>query len=88
MNQTIRKRNILRYRNPYLRKDMPIIKKKFMKYENETELSKEVWWIKRSNYMPQIEWKILRVCPPFNQASRKCCLCLKEKLEIALEITS
>ena len=55
-----------------------------MKYENETKLSKEVWRIKRSNYTPQIEWKILRVCPPFNQASRRCSLCLNEKLEIAL----
>ena len=68
----------------------PIFKKRYanhqksfksMKYENETELSKEVWRIKRSNYTPQIKWKILRVCPPFNQTSRKCCLCLNEKQE-------
>ena len=37
-----------------------------MKYENETKLSKEVWWIKRSNYTPKIEWKILRVSFIFN----------------------
>ena len=54
------------------------------KYKNETELSKEVWRIKNSNYIPQIKWNILRVCPPYNQSSNKCSLCLNEKLLIAL----
>ena len=54
------------------------------KYENETELSKEYWKIKKTNFIPQLKWKIVRKCSPFNRASMKCNLCLSEKLEIAL----
>ena len=54
------------------------------KYENETELSKEHWKIKRKQFEPQVSWKILRRCSPFSRTSMKCNLCLTEKLEIAL----
>ena len=53
------------------------------KYEKETELSKEIWRLKRKNRSPKITWKTVRKCPPFNRASLKCSLCLSEKLEIA-----
>ena len=53
-------------------------------YKNNTELSKELWQIKMKNYTPKIMWRIIRKCPPFNYNSRKCYLCLNEKLEIAL----
>ena len=36
------------------------------------------------NYTPKITWRIVRKCPPYNYNSRKCYLCLNEKLEIAL----
>ena len=52
-------------------------------YENDTELSKEYWAIKRNHFTPIATWRIIRKCPPFNTTKRKCCLCLNEKLEIA-----
>ena len=53
-------------------------------YENDTELSKEFWKIKRRNSVPQIKWRILRKCSHFNRSSLRCNLCLNEKLETAL----
>ena len=53
------------------------------KYEKETELSKEIWRLKRKNFSPKITWKTIRKCPPLNRATLKCSLCLSEKLEIA-----
>ena len=52
-------------------------------YENDTELSKEFWTIKRNEFRPKVSWRILRRCPPYNLNQRKCFLCLNEKLEIA-----
>ena len=53
------------------------------RYENETELSKEVWRIKKKNFQPVVSWRTVRVCQPFNRAAVKCNLCISEKLEIA-----
>ena len=53
-------------------------------YKNDTELSKEVWKIKMKNYTPKITWRIIRKCSPYNYNSRKCYLCLNEKLGITL----
>ena len=53
-------------------------------YENDTELSKELWQIKMMNYTLKMTWRIVRKCPPYNCNSRKCYFCLNEKLEIAL----
>ena len=53
------------------------------RYEKETELSKEIWRLKRKSRSPKITWKTIRQCPPFNRANLKCSLCLNEKLEIA-----
>ena len=36
------------------------------------------------NYTLKITWTIVRKCLPYNYNSRKCYLCLDEKLEIAL----
>ena len=52
-------------------------------YENDTELSKEYWSIKRNHFTPKVTWRIIRKCTPFNTTKRKCYLCLNEKLEIA-----
>ena len=53
-------------------------------YENDTELSKEYWTIKRKHFTPKVTWRIIRKCTAFNTTKRKCYLCLNEKLEIAL----
>ena len=36
------------------------------------------------NYPRKITWRIIRKCLPYNYNSRKCCLCLNEKVEIGL----
>ena len=53
------------------------------RYENETELSKEVWKLKSKNEEPTVTWKIKKKCTPFNPTSGKCNLCLSEKLLIS-----
>ena len=56
---------------------------KFRKYKTGTELSNEVWRMKKSGQTPVITWKIVWRCSPYNPNSKKCYLCLNEKLEIA-----
>ena len=51
-------------------------------YRNETELSKEVWRIKDLGGDYNIKWKIISLHPPFNPSSKRCQLCLNEKLAI------
>ena len=51
-------------------------------YEKETELSKYIWQLKRSNINFNINWKILKKTTGFNPISRSCTLCLAEKLAI------
>ena len=41
-------------------------------YENDTELSKEYWTIKRNHFTPKVTWRIIRKCEPFNTTKRKC----------------
>ena len=40
-------------------------------YENDTELSKEYWTIKRKHFTPKVTWRIIRKCAPFNTTKRK-----------------
>ena len=51
-------------------------------YRNETELSKEVWRIKEQGGEYQIKWRIISQHPPYNPSTKRCQLCLNEKLEI------
>ena len=52
-------------------------------YKNETELSNEIWRIKNVGHHPKVKWEIVKKCLPYNQQSKRCLLCLNEKLEIA-----
>ena len=56
---------------------------KFLKYKTDTELSSEGWQMKKSGQTPVITWKIVRRCSPYNPNSKRCYLCLNEKMEIA-----
>ena len=51
-------------------------------YANTTELSKEVWEIKKEGFTPSINWRIIKQLPAYNPESKKCLLCLGEKIEI------
>ena len=52
------------------------------KYENDTELSKEYWKIKQRNQTPKVTWEVIKQSKSFNPSSKKCYLCLNEKIEI------
>ena len=51
-------------------------------YKNSTELSKYIWQLKGQNRDFSIEWKILKNAKPYVNGSKRCNLCLTEKLEI------
>ena len=52
------------------------------KHRNSTELSKHIWTLKENNIDHFISWHILSSRSPYNSASKRCNLCLKEKLLI------
>ena len=49
---------------------------------NETELSKHVWTLKDTNRSFQVQWKVLKNCKSYDNASKKCNLCLQENFFI------
>ena len=52
------------------------------KYENKTEISKLIWKLKDKNIQYTIKWKILEKCTSYRAGSKRCNLCLSEKLHI------
>ena len=52
------------------------------KHRNSTELSKHIWTLKDNNIEHFISWRILASHSPYNSSSKRCNLCLKEKLLI------
>ena len=52
------------------------------KHQSDNELSNELWSIK-NKYTPNIVWEILRKHQTHNPNTKRCSLCLNEKLEIA-----
>ena len=50
---------------------------------NQTELSKHVWQLKQEGISHQIAWEILRHAPGYTNKTKRCQLCLTEKLLIA-----
>ena len=60
------------------------------KYANSTELSKHVWKLKNSGKVQNtnIKWSIITKAAPYNNGSKRCNLCLTEKLFITKAETS
>ena len=52
------------------------------RYENSTELLKHVWKLKREGETFHISWRILRRASAYSSLSKRCNLCLTEKLMI------
>ena len=52
------------------------------KYANETELSKHVWELKKTCRNYEIKWSILKRVPAHKEGTKRCILCLEEKLKI------
>ena len=63
---------------------------RYTKHRNSIELSKHIWILIENNMDHFISWRILSSRSPFNSASKRCNLCLKEKLPIIcpLELSS
>lgn len=52
------------------------------KYSNSTTLSTYIWQQKDKNITPTISWEILKKAPAYNNITKKCLLCLHEKVAI------
>ena len=51
-------------------------------YSNSTELSKEIWKIKDRGHDYSVKWRIIKQYPSYNPVTKRCMLCLGEKMEI------
>ena len=54
------------------------------KHKNDSQLSNELRKIKASKEKPVFVWKILGQYQPYNVNTKRCILCLNEKLQIAI----
>ena len=52
------------------------------RYANQTELSKYIWALKREGNNFRVNWEVLRRAPAYSCLSKRCDLCLAEKLMI------
>ena len=53
------------------------------KHENDTALSSYLWDLKENhNQIPKLTWSIIRFAPGYSNISKRCLLCLQEKLLI------
>ena len=50
--------------------------------QNSTELSKYIWQLKRSNVDFEISWAICQRAPAYSNTSKRCNLCLTEKVHL------
>ena len=55
------------------------------KYSNETELSKHIWHLKQNKTDFTIKWSIIKKSISYAGGSKRCNLCLEEKLNILKE---
>ena len=51
-------------------------------YKEATKLSKYIWELKSKKKQYEIAWSIVRKCAPYRPSSKRCDLCLTEKLVI------
>ena len=54
------------------------------KHKNDTPLSNRLWKVKASKEEPALVWKILGQYQPYNVNTKRCLLCLNEKLQTAI----
>eukprot|EP00794_Sanderia_malayensis_P007635 gene7635-biopygen6221 len=58
------------------------------RYEKSTELSKHIWKLNDRNEKHEIKWSIIARAQAYSNESKKCNLCLTEKLKIAKASTA
>mgnify|MGYP004361308217 CR=1 FL=1 len=52
------------------------------KYINSTALSRHIWELKDNNQAHEITWSIKKTAPAYSNISKRCLLCLQEKMAI------
>ena len=52
--------------------------------KTDTELSNKIWKLKEQKKNVDISWEILGVHQSYNTSTKRCMLCLNEKLAVAL----
>ena len=82
--QDIRRKFTREFVNPFLNLDITITKQSFnlRRYEKKSEIANEVWRIKDRGGNPNVSWRIIKHQPGYNPISKRCRLCLSEKLHI------
>ena len=56
-------------------------------YKNETSLNCYVWKIiEETGQILTLTWSIVRTVPTYSSTTKKCALCLHEKLEILMHL--
>ena len=81
---------MLDYKHKYLDKERyrnHIKSFKHKRYSNETELSKHVWQLKQNETDFTIKWSIIKKFISYTGGSKRCNLCLDEKITILKEKT-
>ena len=53
---------------------------KHKRYSNDTELSKYIWHLKNNNQDSDLTWSIVKHTISYTRGSKRCNLCLEEKL--------
>eukprot|EP00117_Sycon_ciliatum_P020587 scpid102289/ scgid18292/ len=78
-------------RREYLGLTEPTFKQRFNNHmstakhemmKKSTELSKCIWKLKRKNTPHSVKWAVVTKAPAYSNATKRCPLCLAEKLEI------
>ena len=85
VRKTFKQKFIMAYQKQNLKQDIRTIKNpSTTKSTKMTLLSNELWKIKASKEEPVLVWKILGQYQPYNVNTKRCLLCLNEKLQIAI----
>ena len=86
VQKNFKRKFITAYQKQNLKQDIRTIKNPSTKKSNkyDTQLSNELWKIKASKEEPVLVWKMLGQYQPYNVNTKRCLLCLNEKLQIAI----
>ena len=86
VRKTFKRKFITAYQKQNLKQDIRTIKNPSTKKSNkyDTQLSNELWKIKAAKEEPVLVWKMLGQYQPYNVNTKRCLLCLNEKVQIAI----
>ena len=86
VQKNFQRKFITAYQKQNLKQDIRTIKNPSTKKSNkyDTQLSNELWKIKAAKEEPVLVWKMLGQYQPYNVNTKRCLLCLNEKVQIAI----